>query len=73
LQVLAESRVMPSSKGIIPLPHQAHRRQDKDRKGMWNVPSDILPPCGGGYRWGERSAVGEGAMPLVNVESLPLI
>ncbi len=28
------------------------RRQVKDWEGMWNVLSHVLPPGGGGYRWG---------------------
>jgi hypothetical protein len=34
------------------LPRHGHGRQDKNGEGMWNILSHVLPPCGGGYRWG---------------------
>ena len=41
----------PGTTLTLPSPG-GHRRQDQAWRGMWHVVSHVLPPGGGGDRWG---------------------
>jgi hypothetical protein len=43
---------LPFPMSLFPLSLWDHRRQEQGWRGVWNVLSHVLPPAGGGDRWG---------------------